>query len=95
MLCVITANLKRIKRICTDDPLDRICAMGAEQCNALNCYDAATEAIVVRVGKFGTISLSLCQRCAETKFQTRAKTTRIDEPIPMEFNPFDHAETTE
>jgi hypothetical protein len=69
--------LKRIKRNCTDDPLDRICAMSAEQCNALNCYDAATEAIVVRVGKFGTISLSLCQRCAETKFQTRVKTTRV------------------
>lgn len=38
-------------------------------CEAIECYEAATEAIVVFAGKFGTINLNVCQRCAVTKFQ--------------------------
>ena len=39
-------------------------------CEAINCYEAATESIVVSAGKFGTINLNLCHKCAVTKFQT-------------------------
>jgi hypothetical protein len=42
-------------------------------CEAFECYDIATETIVVPVGKFGTINLNLCSKCALTKFQTTDK----------------------
>jgi hypothetical protein len=39
-------------------------------CEAVDCYEAATEAIVVSAGKFGTICLSLCYKCMVTRFRT-------------------------
>jgi hypothetical protein len=39
-------------------------------CEAVDCYEAAIEAIVVSVGKFGTIDIHLCHECAVTKFRT-------------------------
>lgn len=39
-------------------------------CEAVDCYKAATEAIAVSVGKFGTITLNLCHECMVTKFKT-------------------------
>jgi len=38
-------------------------------CEAFDCYQTATESIVVSVGKFGTINLNLCYKCAVAKFQ--------------------------
>ena len=32
-------------------------------CNALGCSQHASKKIIVDVGKFGTISLSLCENC--------------------------------
>jgi hypothetical protein len=38
-------------------------------CEAVDCHDNATETIIVSAGKFGTIELNLCYKCAVTKFQ--------------------------
>ena len=32
-------------------------------CNGLGCYNDATEKISLNAGKFGTISLDLCNNC--------------------------------
>lgn len=37
-------------------------------CEAVDCYQTATKAIVITVGKFGTITLNLCYKCSVTKF---------------------------
>jgi hypothetical protein len=37
-------------------------------CEAVNCYEAATETIIVSAGKFGTITFNLCRECAVNKF---------------------------
>ena len=42
-------------------------------CEAIDCYQSATESIVIYVGKFGAINLNLCHRCAVIKFQTTGK----------------------
>ena len=47
-------------------------------CEAVGCYEAATEAIIVSAGKFGAISLYLCHNCSITKFQSTIKQTQID-----------------
>lgn len=39
-------------------------------CEALGCYENATEKIDVNVGKFGIISLSICTNCVG-KFVTQ------------------------
>jgi len=39
-------------------------------CEAVGCYETATESIVVSAGKFGTVELNLCHRCAVSKFRT-------------------------
>jgi len=46
----------------------------AEQCDAVDCFEAATKAIIVSAGKFGIINLNLCHKCA-LKFQTTANPT--------------------
>ena len=38
-------------------------------CEAVNCYEASTETIIVYAGNFGTINLNLCHKCAVTKFK--------------------------
>jgi hypothetical protein len=38
-------------------------------CEAVDCYQDATESVMVSVGKFGIIKLELCHSCALTKFQ--------------------------
>jgi hypothetical protein len=43
---------------------------GIKMCEAVDCYEAATETIIVSAGKFGTINLSLCRKCADSKFPT-------------------------
>lgn len=45
-------------------------------CEAVECYEAATEVIAVPVGKSGTIALNLCNKCAITKFQATINPTR-------------------
>jgi hypothetical protein len=44
-----------------------------KMCDVVDCYQSATETIVVSAGKFGTINLDLCSKCAMTKFQKTAK----------------------
>lgn len=38
-------------------------------CEAVDCYETARETIIVPAGKFGTIDLKLCHKCAVTKFR--------------------------
>jgi hypothetical protein len=33
-------------------------------CEALNCYEKATERVIVKVGDKGRILLSLCKKCS-------------------------------
>jgi hypothetical protein len=40
-------------------------------CEAVGCYEAATEAIFVPAGKFGKLTFNLCLECAVTKFGYR------------------------
>lgn len=40
-------------------------------CEAVGCYDAATEEIKVSAGIFGTITLHLCHECSTSKFGHR------------------------
>jgi hypothetical protein len=37
-------------------------------CEAVDCYQAATESIVVSAGRFGMLTLNLCHECAIKKF---------------------------
>ncbi|MGC1132332.1 MAG: hypothetical protein WA941_05890 [Nitrososphaeraceae archaeon] len=37
-------------------------------CEAIDCYEAATESIVLSAGKFGMLTLNLCHECAIKKF---------------------------
>jgi hypothetical protein len=41
-------------------------------CEAIDCYEAATESIFVSVGKFGTLTLNLCHGCAINKFGAKS-----------------------
>jgi hypothetical protein len=57
-------------------------------CEAIDCFELATEIIVVPVGKFETLTLNLCYECAVSKFQTILKKNRyigqkiiLDQPI--------------
>ncbi len=40
-------------------------------CEAVDCYDAATEEIEISAGIFGTIILHLCHECSSSKFGDR------------------------
>lgn len=43
---------------------EKICKDANKQiCNALGCSQYAIKKIIVDVGKFGSISLSLCENC--------------------------------
>ena len=44
-------------------------------CEAVDCYDAATEEIEVSAGRFGTITLHLCHECSSSKFGHRTSET--------------------
>lgn len=37
-------------------------------CEAVSCYEAATESVVVSAGEFGMLTLNLCHECAVKKF---------------------------
>lgn len=37
-------------------------------CEAVDCYQAVTESVVVSAGKFGMLTLNLCHECAVRKF---------------------------
>jgi len=45
----------------------------SKTCEAADCYEAATETVIVSVGKLGTINLDLCHKCVVTKFRTTTK----------------------
>ena len=34
-------------------------------CDAVDCYEASTETIIVSAGKFGTLTLNLCNECVD------------------------------
>lgn len=40
-------------------------------CEAVDCYESATEAIIVSAGKFGVLTLNLCHGCAVNKFEAK------------------------
>jgi hypothetical protein len=40
-------------------------------CEAVDCFEAATETIVVSAGKFGMLTLNLCHECAVKKFEAK------------------------
>jgi hypothetical protein len=37
-------------------------------CEAVDCYESATEKVEISAGKFGIITLNLCHECAVKKF---------------------------
>lgn len=37
-------------------------------CEAIDCYDSATEDVILTVGKLGKLTLHLCRECAIKKF---------------------------
>ncbi|MGA9934806.1 MAG: hypothetical protein WBL44_17760 [Nitrososphaeraceae archaeon] len=37
-------------------------------CEAIDCFEIATEVVEVSAGKFGTLTLNLCHGCAVNKF---------------------------
>lgn len=46
-------------------------------CEAIDCYETATETIIVPAGKFGTITLYLCNECAAKKFGKQHSQRRV------------------
>lgn len=64
-------------------------------CEAVNCYEAATGTIIVYAGKFGSINLNLCHKCAVTKFQSTIERIQRNESVPIESKLYERSEVTE
>lgn len=64
---------------------------GIKICEAVDCSETATETIIVPIGKFGTINLNLCHKCAVTKFQTTpSRDTILKTPLNQPVEDYSH-----